>query len=821
MGISPAAIADYFYRSVTNTWGTTNTSQVWNLSSTAAAISGNTRFAIVENTTAGTVKVLSTDTTAYHEVAYLATGVTNLYNESLMKFTLGSISTDFGIALRRTSNSSFYAARLSGGNSVSIIVKNGDIAAPSLVQVATASFTSAAGTAYWMRFRTDSDDRLKVRVWAASVVEPTTWNVNTAAYTGSTVPTTGTTGVWFRGNSVNATHTVHAFYAYSSLTAGAEPSIPVTDAFGVSSGLGFGRASTTGHQWRGALAEEPESYGWTSSNLTATVTSGNSFGSATLVPTTPVWSFLGPDVADSAVSGKFYFQTAQTNAGVLSRATPIYTTGIATGTAYLARLGASDTLLRLYRIVSGTTTTLATFSVGAMTLPAKWVIRLQTEGTKVSAKAWLDGASEPNWQIVYTDATPITTGSGGVYMINGTAGSKVYQVSEYSQTTPIVIVWTGDSALSGASDLVINSVRVRTNYTGFGGDTNFSALGLREQRASSGVSAIASMAVDSVVQHPPQLAAAAFSGTGLLINATASKIANASTLVSAAGNLAVDSIKTISGASVQSAVSNLLVTIEASKNATASFDALGNLFADAYKQKNGAAVLSAVATAVTLTSVTRNPDAAFSATGLLLADANEFKIALSADTGTVVNGTAVYVFRSDLDAEGIMETASSVATTQIGQASISATAEAVISAQYIVRGTSYLSADTNLTVGTRRTVSGDAALSAAGSINLQIVDFSQLYDPNLRYRTTLLHKLCVRLFPNHTSVMLKHVNTSLATSSSPFVVVEGDFAVGYGLATTNWGQAFEYNPTTVVFVVDLLSVEEQILQFPVKLRGSG
>lgn len=826
MPISPATVQDYFYRGVTNSWGTSNTGQQWYLSSTSAAISSNTRFAINENSTAGTVKVTSGETTTYHDAAYLNGGVSGTYQEVLMKFSVGSTSANFGAMIRRTSNNSFYAARMDSGTSISIIVKNGNLASPYLAQVATASFSYTANTVYWMRFRTDTDDRLKLRVWAANAAEPTTWNINTAAYTGSLVPTTGPCGVWWRGNGVNATHTVYQFYAFDSVNYGSEPALPVTDNFGTSSAIGFGRASVTGHQWRGSLAEDPDSYGW-STNLDSYISSGDNFGTAVLTPaSTPVYSFIGPNVGDAHLTAKINFSNTQQNAGLLLRATPIYTASTPSTTAYMIRIGSSDTLLRMYKIVSGTQTQIGSYSIGAMTTPVKYQMRMQVEGTTIRAKAWIDGTSEPNWQLVVTDSSVTGTGSGGLYLINGTTAARTYQFSELSMTTPLLNTWTGDAALDATGNLTSDSTRTRlVSTTGISGAGNLAAAAQKVISGQFGGSGTADVAVSAFVQKSPQLASAAFSGTGFLVSASSSKIASGVVTISADSAITVATRKEVIASTAPSAVGSLAAAFSAIRQTILSFDGQGILTADSIKQKGiGIDPFTATSSLVVGSSVTYRNILALSAAGDMRADANDFRVDLIANGTLLAGARATINGYVELSGDTEILVGSSKATTQIAQAMLSGQGNMVSSSRASYVFASLLSGNTDMMTATSRTVSGVTAFSADSDVAITLVDLVTQYDENMRYRMQFYHKRARSLYPSSTSVRVKQLPIGLPTSGMYYAILKNDVVLEFGITYITWGGVVSDHSYVTLVLLPTSDNYAFIVQsaFPsVMLQGAG
>ena len=826
MSIASADIRDYFYRNAVNTWTAPNFNQDalhWKLSSTSAIISGDTKYQISENSLNGRIIIPSTLTTANHELIYVDGGITTALGEGLMKFSLSAINSDFGIGLRRAADDTFYIARISGGNSASVIVKTSSVAAPYLVQLGSASFTSVANVEYWMRFRTDTDNRLKMRVWRADAAEPTTWMVDVAAYTGSVMPASGNCGVWWRGSSTAVTATVKAFYGYQ--TPYEAESTAQFSIFTAGSSVDNGFGDTYFHQWRGALADEPESYGLTDTDVNAYVTSGDAFGTAVVQTTKEIWGFLGPPRADGYAELRITMPTTGMAASVALRATPVYSSGVPTLTGYSARLSTSDTFLRIYRISAGYAVVhLASVSIGTVPLNTQMVLSIGQVGNRILAKAAPYGTTV-DWMIsTYDTGTQVTgSGSGAVYLGNaGASTALTYQIKQLYVDDYYVIPWKGAAVLDASGTLTAVGQRTQKGAAALSATGTFgTGAPVTNKIASSGMFGTGTLVATALLQKAPQLAAAVLSGTGTLLSTSSTKISSAAAGLSATGTTVSQGSKLVSVGSTFSSTGTLSVGLETTKIGAAAFDANSNLTGDSYKEKSSGAILTAVAGISVVPSVERSAVASLSATGTIKANPNEFTIELIGSFNLVSNGAARYLASAFLEASADMSANSRVAFTQNAEAYLDAIGTMTAGSSAQITGSSQLIGTTDFEVATQRNVSGQSILSTTGSLTITLLDFAALYDSNMRYRTDLLHKLCKRLYPRHTSIMLKHVDTSLTTTSSPFVVVQDGYAVGYGTATTQWGHDLLLNPTTVIFVTGIASVEYEISQFPVKIRREG
>lgn len=111
--------------------------------------------------------------------------------------------------------------------------------------------------------------------------------------------------------------------------------------------------------------------------------------------------------------------------------------------------------LRVVKVLSGTTTQIASFSLGTSPANTWWWLRFQLQGTNLRARAWVYGSAEPTtWQIATTDSS-FSTGQVGLFSSNsgGNPGYYVYdefRVQSVGMTVHARIAPTGSLDFTGA-----------------------------------------------------------------------------------------------------------------------------------------------------------------------------------------------------------------------------------------------------------------------------------------------------------------------------------------------------------------------------------
>ena len=128
------------------------------------------------------------------------------------------------------------------------------------------------------------------------------------------------------------------------------------------------------------------------------------------------------------------------------------TTG--SGDRYSLQLVANSATAAITKTVSGTTTTLGTFTVPVGTDPLR--ARLQVDGSSVSAKVWDPDNAEPNtWSVTATDTSITANGTPGMHAATGAGAANTVTVDDWTHTDPsadpVTLVdygWDDDSNLT-------------------------------------------------------------------------------------------------------------------------------------------------------------------------------------------------------------------------------------------------------------------------------------------------------------------------------------------------------------------------------------
>jgi len=93
--------------------------------------------------------------------------------EALVRFSVSNIANYFGLTLRQTDTSNWYAARYNNGK----LDLEKDVTGTA-TQITNTTFTITANTLYWLRFRCQGTN-LKAKIWADGSSEPGSWTLTT------------------------------------------------------------------------------------------------------------------------------------------------------------------------------------------------------------------------------------------------------------------------------------------------------------------------------------------------------------------------------------------------------------------------------------------------------------------------------------------------------------------------------------------------------------------------------------------------------------------------------------------------------------------
>jgi RHS repeat-associated protein len=174
-------------------------------------------------------------------------------------------------------------------------------------------------------------------------------------------------------------------------------------------------------------------------DLTVTATPTSSVDTESLTP--------AATDGDTAVTYSFASASTPTEFHLSQRTT-------STGDRYSLQLLASSTTAAITKTVSGTTSTLATFTVPVGTDPQR--ARLSVVGSTISAKVWDPDTAEPNtWSATTTDTSITADGTPGLRAAVGAGSANTVTVDDWTHsdpsTDPVNLVdygWDDDAKLT-------------------------------------------------------------------------------------------------------------------------------------------------------------------------------------------------------------------------------------------------------------------------------------------------------------------------------------------------------------------------------------
>jgi len=450
MATAPSTLFDSFSRSVTNSWGTSDSGHAW--------VGTNSNYDSYSSTGYGRIYVTASQA---QNVAYVDVP-SNSSQEVLVKVKWNVDSlTDHGPVLRREDSDNYYY--------VSIQDYYDEVAIRARVSGINYEIGRATGvsfskdTYYWVRFRADASG-LYVRIWADGVVEPGTWTLETGFYTGSNPPGAGDFGYYTQGTS--STYSVYLDTVYWYSLEETELGLPVTETFTRNVDKGWGW-SDTGHQWEGSLVDDPNYY---TLQGEGDVSSSGYARLETIHSSTSRTGMIGPVVADSDVLSAVYVNSTsgspEIDVGI--RGAIQSPSGSVQWVGYYGRIIAGSTAftLRVVTTFGGTSSQLDTYTLSAAPgAGEKWWVRIQATGTTIRCRAWEDGGAEPGtWQNSVTNSTH-TSGRSFIRFVGDASFDHNFRVYDLQHT----VISTGDELTTGTlstSSVTDTSFAITATYTG-------------------------------------------------------------------------------------------------------------------------------------------------------------------------------------------------------------------------------------------------------------------------------------------------------------------------------------------------------------------
>jgi len=453
MPIAPASIFDSFTRAVTSGFGTSDSGYLWQ---------GTTSDYMVSSSGYGRISVPAGRGTS---IAWIDYPVNQGTQEILVKVKWNTDNlTDHGPVLRRAGSNSYYYLRIQDYYHEAAIAVNANGSIYELNRASTIALNRDQW--YWVRFRADATG-LHARIWSDGSAEPSTWTVESGYFDGSNPPGSGDFGYYTRGAS--ASYSVYLDTLYWYTLEDTEPAPPVNDTFSRNVDKGWGW-STSGHLWEGNLADDPTYYALQGQGTV------NSAGYAELVTANSGTSrngIIGPAIANSEAVVLASVDSITANPEVLIgvRGAASDSNGNYQFRGYYARLiwGSTSFTLRKVSTIGGASTQIGTtFTLAAA--PAaneRWFVKIRADGTTISAKAWKDGTTEPDWQITVTDAD-LSSGRAFIRLIGASTATHTFRVYsfQHNAVTTANALTTGTLSFSSVTD---TSFAVTATYTN---DTN-------------------------------------------------------------------------------------------------------------------------------------------------------------------------------------------------------------------------------------------------------------------------------------------------------------------------------------------------------------
>lgn len=475
MAITPNSIYDTFARSSSSGWGFADSGVAWkSTSNTNLTVSGGAaRYKVIPNSA---TRIIRADL----KTAGIPLQATD---EVLMRVSwTGSGAwplTNWGPALSISDNSqNYYYASLQGNyNEISIGCSVDGYRwelnrsrAPGLEK----------GVDYWVRFRRNNSMFLKV--WRVGSVEPTAWTLTSGLWDGSKPIGTGSPGVYVRG-----TRDAHDIQVKDMIYYTLEDSYStseVIDHFNRVNGYAWG-VSQSKHVWEGAVSNDPQATAHTSVGTTETVDGGR--GRMNITNSERIALINGNRTGNVETEAKFLIGATSGGAGIYRlglRGTRGYRGNHYTATGYMLQVTAGTRNIQIYKRTSHSSGNYTLVGQGLATetiaINKIYRARIQAKGSALKASVWVNGATEPVWQISATDSS-ISSGSGWIGgQTTVAAGSAIYTYQfEYGVPRADAIAPgipdpppppPDNHVTTGALSIVPNSVtdtsaRVRVTYT--------------------------------------------------------------------------------------------------------------------------------------------------------------------------------------------------------------------------------------------------------------------------------------------------------------------------------------------------------------------
>ncbi len=355
---------DTFQRANQSLWGKASDGQTW-----GADANTQNAFSIANN--AGKV---SSGNGIYNAVLGPVAGD----SEVLLSGSINSFSgANFGPVLRWTDSNDLYKGYIDGTNLIIQKRVNG-----TSTNLASVSFSAAAGTAYTLRFRIVGTN-LYLKAWQTSGTEPTNWM---ATATDSSF-STGFAGLRMQVSS----GTILTVTSFQAVVPGTSTTTLGQDTFQRANQTFWGTASD-GQTWAG---------GANSLNVFSIVNNAGQVANGT----TSYNALLGPTATNAEVvfSGSLSSFTGS-NLGAVLR----WKNG---SNWYRAYFNGSN--LFIQKKVAGVTTTLGKAAFTATT-GLLYTVDFKIVGTTLSANIWQTGSTEPTgWMVTVTDSS-LASGNCGL-----------------------------------------------------------------------------------------------------------------------------------------------------------------------------------------------------------------------------------------------------------------------------------------------------------------------------------------------------------------------------------------------------------------------